>query len=616
MIARAHLRKGLPVWVAGIFLGAVASPALADPPALTAVPPVTFDFPNVTVGQTNLVFSRRGLNLAVADATVPLPSDGLGLVGFGSPNPGTAFPASFTPNTTANSTPGPCFAVLGPNATVAAPAVGECPFQFNVAAGSFSYSLYESQALNVTTVNNGVQATVRIAGGGATLATASGATAGDAAALALAQSNVFGMRGRILRPIVTQSVLTRSVVETTTRRLTGEDFYQYSYTGLGPTVVNVGNRGRCSAAVTNCQGGLQLNVLGDQVVLGLASHLDLYVTTTTQRTITTAGAETIDIPIAAAGIAHPAAQMVGFEMSDYFLRRLIAPGAAGYGAPAGTSAEAAKWSVFFEGMGAFGNYGGSDKIVASRFDMAGGRGGVAYHATPEWTFGAAFEGGHWSWSMPDPQLPENAGGGAFRGALFAAYAEGPWKIFAAAMGGTQRVNTQGWSFEGAGSSSAAYDAAVYGAGAEGSYAVPLGDGFTARPLLGATWLGWSTPAANEVGGVAPLYLQSAARNQFRPTSGAMLEKLLDLGGRVVTLQLTGRAFAVVGDTRGEVGANDWGSITPYSIIGPRAGVFGGEIGAGAGVAIASNVYVAANWSTRFRAATIDNTGRLTLKVGF
>ncbi len=197
---------------------------------------------------------------------------------------------------------------------------------------TFSYSVTESVVTRETRVGGGVTAQVRVAGLGTPLASATADTAAAAQALAMGQTSLAGLRGRILPPVVGSTGVTESVSETRSSAITGRDTYALAGFGNFTGINIVGNLGMCDRPLGTCQGGVTYDVPETNVV-NVDFHVfqDLYVTTTIERLITATGTVTLDIPLAAYGRAHPAAQVVGFGQSDRFLGRLLAQGAAALG---------------------------------------------------------------------------------------------------------------------------------------------------------------------------------------------------------------------------------------------------------------------------------------------
>lgn len=474
---------------------------------------------------------------------------------------------------------------------------------------TFSYSVTESVVTRETRVGGGVTAQVRVAGLGTPLASATADTAGAAQAMAMGQASFAGLRGRILPPIVSSAGVAESVSETRSSAITGRD--TYALVGFGNfTGINlVGNLGMCDRPLGTCQGGVTYDV-PETNVINVDYHVfqDLYVTTTIERLITATGTVTLDIPLAAYGRAHPAAQVVGFGRSDRFLGRLLAQGGA---APA--TVGTGRTRLFVEGDRSFGHYDADGTVMRSTQDYTGLRGGVVTQVGGELSLGLAVEGGRWQWELEDPLLPEEAEGSAFRGGAFANWTPGGWRVNAAVFLGRQEVDTIASSNAGAGTSTSSYHATLYGAGVEAGHPIQAG-AVTVTPSVGLTWLGWHAPAVDEAGGLAPLSVDSVTRHQFRPSLALSVEG----GGGPVRLGVRGRAYAVAGDRRGFVTADDGGLSAPgsFGIAGPADGRFGGEAGAYASFRIAPNAALGASWSSRFTGGSVAHSAEIGLRFAF
>jgi hypothetical protein len=472
---------------------------------------------------------------------------------------------------------------------------------------TFSYSVTESFVTRETRVGGGVTAQVRVAGLGTPLASATADTAAAAQALAMGQASFAGLRGRILPPIISSTGVTESVSETRRSAITGRDTYAAVYFNFSDAIV--GNLGMCDRPFGTCQGGITYDV-PDFGVLNVDYHVfqDLYVTTTIERLITATGTVTLDIPLAAYGRAHPAAQVVGFGQSDHFLGRLLAQGAA---APA--TVGTGRTRLFVEGDRSFGHYRARGAVRRSTQDFTGLRGGVVTEVDGDFSLGLAIEGGHWEWELEDALLPERAEGSAFRGGVFANWTPGGWRVNAAAFVGRQDVDTKASSNAGAGTSTASYHATLYGAGIEAGYPIEAG-AVTVTPGVGVTWLGWHAPAVDEAGGLAPLSVDSVTRHQFRPSLGLSIEG----GGGPLRLGVRGRAYAVAGDRRGFVTADDGGLSAPgsFGIAGPAEGRWGGEGGAYAAFTIAPDAAISASWSSRFTGNSTSHSGEIGIRIAF
>lgn len=437
---------------------------------------------------------------------------------------------------------------------------------------SRAYRLFETNTINTVNVGGGVTATIRA--GGVERASATAASAADAQSQALGQLRALNLPGRRLPAIVTSSGVVESVSESRVSAITARDTYVATIVTFGPEQIVIGARGRCEQFVTNCQGGLTYAVGDDETNYNTYLLEDVYVTNTITRTITSSGEIVLDIPFAAYGRVHPAAQTMAFEQSGAFLTRALHSGNARPTAPLGDAQQ--RWSVFLEGARRSSDFDADGAVAASDGDFTGARGGFTFAATPALTLGAIGESGDWSWALHDAVLPEHADDAqTWRFGGFASWRPQSWRIALAGFGGQARVRSLASSSLGGGTSTALYDADVYGAGAEIGYAIPV-QGLTVTPNVGVDWLGWRAPAFEETGGLAPLSVASASRDQKRFHFGVSADyeaARWNIGGYV-------RGTYVDGDRTGLVIASD-GVSAPGSFVieGPASDRRQAEIGA-------------------------------------
>jgi hypothetical protein len=570
----------------------VVAPARADPPLLMiGAPGPSFYFDLMNPNVTTVVFgSERDLNILVTTLAT-LPPE----VTPGNPpgSPVESIPvggASYAPASGLGERPAGC----DPD-----PDVG-C-FILSTALG---YRTIDTVFTNSVTVGGGVTATVRA--GGVQLSSITAPTAESAQVQALAAAGAIDLPGRQLPAVITSNGVIENVSETSATVLTGRDtYFSQGVVVFGPGPVPVGNRGRCSLdPVLTCEGGATL-YLGQNDTLGAVLILqDLYLTTTITRTITSSGEIILDIPFAAYGRVHPAAQTIGFDQSDRFVARLLRGGDARLAAPLGGRA-----MVFLEGAGQSHHYDSDGDIASSHGSSQGVRAGIAVAPHTDLVLGLAGEDQRGRWRLNDEVLPESMRTRSWRLGGFASWSPGPWRLNAAGFGGNQHVASTADSTLGGGTSTARYEANVYGAGVEAGYAIPVG-AITLTPSVGVDWLGWHAPAVNEAGGLAPLSVASSRRDQWRGHIGLAADhqgERIGFGGFV-------RATFVSGDRQGRViasdGVSDPGSFT---IDGPASDREVGEAGAHVDYALSARATLSLSGSARFGDDTRDYAGQIGLR---
>ncbi len=597
-----------PVFAAALATALLSSAALADPPQLTAGPTITlpndYDFlGRPTARTTQLMVSERGLALSLPDvlAAPPAVSDRTVTA--------TPFRASVLDG----------FVVDGPASYVAGSAnVGFEDFNpedTTTFSSSFQYSLTETvTTIDTQVAGSGITAIVRA--GGDTLGQVTAATSADAQAAALSGVSTAGLPGRALAPVVNAGGTTETITSTTTSLLTGRDSYLATilivptrYPDGHVSTILVGNIGRCDQPFSGCEGGLVYTTSPGSTHIDTAFFQDLYVTTTTERFITSTGTVFVDIPLAGYGQAHPAAQAVGFELGGLFLRRLLleSEGAVVEEGDGGT----APFTVFIEAAGDAGRFGAHDGFAASDYNFAGVRGGIAFASDPQMTLGAAFEAGAWSWDSNDPLIPESADGETYKLGAFAQWRPGAWRVNAALFAGQQHVQgSTGATLGGPGLS--AYNATVFGAGVEIGHEFAMA-GLAVTPSAGLDVLGWSSPATSETGGLAPLTIAAASRIQARPNIGVKLAKRIALeNGGTLDLGASAKLLWTLGDQARSVTSSGG---TSYTVDGPTNGV-GAEIGMNASVAVSQSASLTGAVAARFSESGNSFGGNVGFKMKF
>ncbi|MCP1469746.1 hypothetical protein J3E64_001428 [Sphingobium sp. OAS761] len=490
---------------------------------------------------------------------------------------------------------------------------GSTPGQENsttdVFGGSAAYRLFETTRTITSNIGGGITANVRA--GGVIRSSASAPDSVSAQAAALDQIGALSLPGRRLSAVVTRAGIVEDITEFRVSAITARDTYVVTIITFGPANIIVGKRGRCDEFLTTCEGGLTYAVGDDETNFSTFFLEDVYVTHTVNRTVTSTGTITIDIPFAAYGRVHPAAQAMGFQQSGRFLARLLPGGDMAAARPLGRADS--RLSMYLAGIASRSNFDARGGVASSSGTFSGVTGGLAWRASDALTLGLAGEGGRWRWHLDDPVLPERADSApSWRAGGFAAWSGGPWRIGAAGFGGRQTVRSVASSTLGGGTSTARYRASTYGAGVQAGYALPVG-AFTLTPSLGADWLGWHSPAATESGGLAPLAVARASREQWRLHAGLAA----DHGGEhwLVGAHVTGTY--VTGDRTGLVMASD-GASAPgrFGIEGPSANRTEAEMGAVIGYRFAPGVTAALSGDARFGRQALTYGGQASLRFTF
>lgn len=395
---------------------------------------------------------------------------------------------------------------------------------------------------------------------------------------------------------------------------------------FGPAPITIGQRSSCNVAglpsttkptCTNLP-GTPYNVGDDETNFNTVTTTNYTINTATTNTTTTTTSEVwaIDGTVRQMGTAHAAVQAVAFDIGDIFLARMLAPGQANLGVPLMDGGKPTRWTAFLEGFGLTGRLGGSTKVAGSDYTFAGGRGGLTYAVSPDLAVGVAAQGGRTTWGMGDAFSRESAGGDDVRAGMFALYAPGQWRFAAAGFAGRAHVDTAVLAL-GFAPSTGAYDATVYGAGAMAGYAFVLGN-LTITPHAGVSWYGWHSPSYTETGGLIPLAVNSATREQVRPSLGLAVDRVFALdNGAILTVGASGRAFAILGDTDGFVTATFANMPgTTFGVEAPGQGRSAFEIGGYSALAFNRTLSITASFTSRLLTHGSSHTGQAGLKVSF
>lgn len=401
-------------------------------------------------------------------------------------------------------------------------------------------------------------------------------------ARAAIQAAGHGRAVLIAEPVRTASATTLiGSTSTTTYTLASQTQTATAGVTVGPGVVQFGVLSACdaptgaSATRPTCTTGAAstLNVVGGQVNTNVnidtVSTIDTTITGTD--TYLTSEQYLISAVFAAYGRVHPAAQIMALEQSASFLSA-IADGDVFRGNARALDG-AGRWRLFLEAAGQRQDFDAHRDIAASDGAFAGLRGGAAFALNPQWTIGLIGEEGQWHWDGHDRLLPEQArNANSWRLAGFAEWRGAPWRLTLVGFTGQQTVKSI--TDSGAGSAEAQYTGSLYGAGARLGRGFAVG-GIVLTPSVGIDWLRWDAGAFTERGGLAPLSIRSATRDQTRLHAGLALNRQSgrwDVGAYL-------RGTLTSGDRRGRVIASDGVSAEgDFAIDGPTADSRQAEIG--------------------------------------
>jgi Autotransporter beta-domain len=574
----------------GLALSCLSFPALADPPQLTG--------PNGPVVQffygpenTALVTSERGLSIAVgnlADLAVEF-DDGTGPTAinlFSEPGGviGAGRPARYAPESGVDSLPPP------PNPGI----------DVTYTTDAFGYRLTRTAALVETALDGGAVARARLGASGPVLASAAGPTLAAARAAALADTALDGFRADITAVQVVAAAPSVTTTETTASVLSGRDTYLLVPETIGPNAPNVmltGNVGLCATPLTDCEGGIAVNVPNGAIVLNTITLQDLYVTDTLTRVVTTVQNYFLNIFLTGGNVApHVGAQAAGMEGSEAFLARLGQESAVRANAPSAQAAGAGQGMRFFADVsGAGGKFGQIGVIEHSGWSMAGLTAGAAADLGNGWTIGAAIEAGQWGWSGEG----STAKGDSRKLGMFAGWQNGPWSVAAEGFIGQSDVKTRDTL-----DVTADYKVNLGGLGIEAAYAIDAGD-WVITPRAALRWVAWNAPTVTDsVGGV----IDARRTQQLRPEIGVAASRRFVLDKGALDLGLEARAWTVTGDRTGLISA---GLLTG----GPETGS-GGALGFNASWQLGNGTALTAKVEQSFGNAGNKTTGRIGARIAF
>lgn len=535
--------------LAGLWL--LSDPALADPPQLTGPegPPIVTQFG--TIGST-LVSSERGLAISFDDLT------------------------DVAPVAVVNGVEGFVFDSYAPTSGLLDYAT-TFPI-ISIVDTAFGYTATTTTQTETVAVDGGVQVLTRLAATGAILATTLGATLDQAVEAALALPQVMAV-SYVATQVVANGT-SEAINTTTTRMITGRDTYVSAIVIAGPTgtpphpntayfvqvpfSIPIRGLGRCTTAITDCEGGTEATIATYHTLFLGYGLQDLYITETVTDTVTTVQNYFLDLILAGGdGAPHAGAQAVGFEAAEGFLQRMEDEAAAGRRSAAtlptsGTAPQAGRFRAFAAYTGANGSFDQIGGIEDSDWDASGVTGGFVYALSPEWTVGATIEEGTWSWDGDGAQ----SSGDASKVGLFAAWSQGPWQVTVAGFAGQHEVET-----EDALGVTSDYEADLRGASVAVGYAIAAGD-WTITPGAALRWVQWDTPRVTDsAGGV----VEAAQVDQWRPEIGVSAWRSVASDRGTLDLGIDARVWTVEGD---HVAVWSGGFLTEW----PETGEVGGSLG--------------------------------------
>lgn len=550
-----------------------------DPPPITVGPTVETRYGTVT---STLLASERGLAIPFDDISELTPQ----IIINGVTEP---FGSTYVPQSGTRVSPTDPF---GQGVFY-----GETPFGYTTTIRT------ETQTI---AVDGGVSLQSRIAGAGTFLATTVAATLQEAIDAALALPQVLAIDFASTATVAAGS--TQTTTSTTTRMITGRDTYvSEGIVIFGADQVRIGNLGRCTTPVTDCEGGINF-VFNQNDTTGIVYNVqDLYITETITDVVTTVQNYILNLILAGGDAApHVGAQAVGLQDGDRFLARLArvaADRAAGGKAAGGGRRLSTKGSAgaappllsFAEVSGVTGSFEQIGTIEDSDWSSQAITAGIALPVGADLTLGLAIELGEWRWRGDGARVA----GDTQKFGLLAAWQRGPWSISAEGFAGQQEVETR----DALGVTSE-YDADLCGLGVAAEYTLAAG-GWRLAPSVALRWVQWSAPAVTDSAGGA---FGAVRIDQWRPEIGLKAGRRFAMARGVLDLGVEARAWTVEGARAGIAAA---GLLTE----GPSTGK-GGSLGLRADWSMAENAVLSAGVATRFGEEGSATSGDIGVRIRF
>jgi uncharacterized protein with beta-barrel porin domain len=307
---------------------------------------------------------------------------------------------------------------------------------------------------------------------------------------------------------------------------------------------------------------------------------------------------------------HVAAQAAVLDGGTQFLQRLgalLSYRYAGNFNPQGGGAEpdaAQRYRTWFEGYGLRSRMGAQGDFAGDRRTTAGGVAGVGATVAPGLNLGLSVD-----LSRTDVDITGLEQSGRIDltqvGAI-AAYESGPWNFGATLIHGFAKVHSS--RTDAFGTTTAAYDARLWGAMAEASYYHELPDNSRFVPKLGFDWVRSRTDAFAEIG-PAPISGSAVTSTRTRLLLGGELGHSWLWQRTIMDFLVYGRLVDNLSQKLGSVEISDpSGGTLPRLVGGVRETTYGADSGATLTAKLSDAVRVYAVYDGRFRGNFISHSG--------
>jgi uncharacterized protein with beta-barrel porin domain len=310
--------------------------------------------------------------------------------------------------------------------------------------------------------------------------------------------------------------------------------------------------------------------------------------------------------------AHVAGQAALLDGGSQFLQklsdRLTTNSAAGTGSnPQGGGAEAnaeQRYRTWFESYGMSSRTDSQGDFAGDRRRAFGGVAGFGVTVAPGATLGLSIDQSHTKIDITGVSQ-----GGRFNltqiGAI-AAYETGPWNLGANVVHGFANVHTS--RTDGFGTSTAAYDARLWGAMAEVSYYQALPSNSRFVPKLNFEWMRSHTDAFAETGG-ASVAGSAVTASRSRMLLGGELGHSWLFRRTIMDVSAYGRLVDNLSQKLGTIQISDpTAGALPRLVGGIRETKYGADSGAALAAKLSDAVRVYAIYDGRFRGNFVSHTG--------
>jgi uncharacterized protein with beta-barrel porin domain len=310
--------------------------------------------------------------------------------------------------------------------------------------------------------------------------------------------------------------------------------------------------------------------------------------------------------------AHVAGQAAVLDGGTQFLQRLGAAlttnSATGTGNnPQGGGAEPGaeqRYRVWFEGYGLRSRTDSQGDFAGDRRKTAGGVAGVGVTVAPGFNVGLSVDQSHTKIDITG--LTQSGRIDLTQIGAIAAYETGPWNFGAILIHGFADVHSS--RTDGFGTSTAAYDARLWGAMAEASYYQALPHNSRIVPKLSFDWVESRTDAFTETGG-APVMGSAVTASRARMLIGGELGHSWLVQRTIMDFSAYGKLVDNLSQRLGDLQISDPTAGTlPRLVGGVRETKFGADTGATLAAKLSDAVRVYAVYDGRFRGNFTSHTG--------